>query len=72
MSALADLALRCAAATHSPDLSELDVTILTPYAVQMRYDPEFWPDQVTAQEALDLATQVRAAVLAVLPSSVHP
>ena len=46
--------------------------MLTPYAVQLRYDPGFWPDQATAHEALLLAVQVRDAVLAVLPQNVHP
>jgi hypothetical protein len=40
--------------------------------VQLRYDSSFWPDQTTAQAALDLAEQVCAAVLAVLPSAAHP
>ena len=28
---------------------------LTPYAVQLRYDEEFWPTEETAREACDLA-----------------
>ncbi|MCX7792282.1 MAG: hypothetical protein N2378_16735 [Chloroflexaceae bacterium] len=45
---------------------------MTPYAVQLRYDPDFWPDQATAAEALALAERVRAVVLAVLPQAAHP
>ena len=56
----------------APDLTGLDLTQLTPYAVQLRYDPEFWLDQSTATEAIKMAEQVRAAVLAVLPQAVHP
>jgi hypothetical protein len=40
--------------------------------VQLRYDSSFWPDQTTAQVALDLAEQVRTAVLAVVPPAAHP
>lgn len=69
---LEELEQHCAAASHRPDLTGVDVTILTPYAVQLRYDPGFWPDQATAHEALTLAIQVRDAVLAVLPPDVHP
>jgi hypothetical protein len=45
---------------------------LTPYAVQLRYDADFWPDQTTARQALDVANRVRAAVLTVLPPSAWP
>ena len=69
---LDELALRCGAANPPPKLSDIDVTILTPYAVQLRYDPEFWPEQATAQEALTIATQIREAVLAALPPATHP
>ncbi|MFV9507359.1 MAG: HEPN domain-containing protein [Oscillochloridaceae bacterium umkhey_bin13] len=69
---LEELEQRCAAAAPAPDFSNIDLTILTPYAVQLRYDPGFWPEQDTAREAVDLATQVRAAVLTVLPTATHP
>ena len=35
------------------------VTTLTPYAVQLRYDHDFWPDERTARAAVDIATEVR-------------
>jgi HEPN domain-containing protein len=69
---LEELEQRCALVTPSPDFTDMDLTILTPYAVQLRYDADFWPDQATAQEALTLAMQVRAAVFAVLPPEIHP
>ncbi|NJO83370.1 MAG: HEPN domain-containing protein [Blastochloris sp.] len=69
---LEELELRGAAANPRPDFSMVDLTILTPYAVQLRYDPDFWPDQAAANEALNLAGHVRAAILAVLPTSTHP
>lgn len=69
---LEELERRCALATPTPTLTMIDLTILTPYAVQLRYDAEFWPDQATAREAVDLADQVRAAILAVLPAALQP
>jgi len=53
-------------------LSGLDVVELTPYAVQMRYDFEFWPDQATAVGAVALAERVRQAVRDMLPSAALP
>jgi HEPN domain-containing protein len=44
-----------------------DVADLTDYAVGLRYDPEFWPDLVTAAEALSVAERARAAILDFLP-----
>ena len=52
--------------------SALLAPVLTPYAVPLRYDMGFWPDQATAQHALATADRVRTAVLSVLPSSAHP
>lgn len=40
---------------------------LTPYAIEMRYDSEFWPDEQTAQEARSSALAVRDFVLSRLP-----
>jgi HEPN domain-containing protein len=66
---LAEICLR-----HFPalDLGGLDVNRLTPFAVQLRYDQEFWPDRDEATLALDIAKRVRAAVLLVLPVQAHP
>jgi len=38
----------------------------------MRYDFEFWPSPEIAQEALDLATQGRHAILAAVPTQAKP
>jgi len=38
----------------------------------MRYDFEFWPSRNTAQNALDLALEVRRAILALIPSDAKP
>ncbi|MHB1000556.1 MAG: HEPN domain-containing protein [Armatimonadota bacterium] len=40
---------------------------LTPYAVSLRYDEEFWPDKDTTEEALHLTEAIKEFVLARLP-----
>ena len=40
---------------------------LTPYAVELRYDHEFWPSREVAEEAKALAGAVRDFVLKKLP-----
>lgn len=46
------------------------VTPLVPYAVELRYDAEFWPEEETAREAWASAVAVEQFVLARLPMSV--
>jgi HEPN domain-containing protein len=53
-------------------LAGLDLAELSSYAVEVRYDFEFWPDHQTAQEALELAREVRKRVLAVVPENARP
>lgn len=53
-------------------LDRLELSTLTPYAVQVRYDHGFWPDAATLQQALDVVNRVRAAVLALLPPAACP
>ena len=36
---------------------------LTPYAIEVRYDSEFWPDEQVAQEARSLALTARKFIL---------
>jgi hypothetical protein len=50
----------------------LDLTQLSSYAVEVRYDFEFWPDRQTAQEAIGLASEVRRLVLGAVPAGAHP
>ena len=69
---LEELARLCCAIDPSLDFGHVDVTELTPFAVEMRYDFEFWPSREIAQEALDLATQVRHAILAAVPTQAKP
>lgn len=40
---------------------------LTPYAVELRYDDEFWPSEETAREALDAALGIVRFVRERLP-----
>ena len=43
------------------------MTSLTPYAVELRYDDEFWPSLEVAKEAHSTMLTVRDFVLARLP-----
>ena len=45
---------------------------LTPYAVEMRYDDEFWPSVEVAREARRLARTVKESVLSQLPLGIVP
>lgn len=45
---------------------------LTPYAVELRYDAEFWPTAQAAEQALAAATAVREFVLQNLPPDMRP
>ena len=53
-------------------LAGLDLTQLSSYAVEVRYDFEFWPDRRTAQDAIRLAAEVRNRVLGVIPEKAQP
>jgi hypothetical protein len=54
------------------DSSFLDIKSLsqelTPYAVELRYDGEFWPALETASQALKSALAIKEFVLPRLPS----
>ena len=58
-------------AAHSK-LTEIDLTVLSDYAVPSRYDLEFWPDRETAADAFRLAEQVREIVLALVSRQALP
>lgn len=45
---------------------------LTPYAVELRYDFEFWPSTEVAEAARSSALAVRELVLAKLPVDIFP
>jgi len=55
-----------------PQLAEIDLTQVTDYAVAVRYDFEFWPDQGVAAAAVTLAEQVQGIILDVLPPECYP
>jgi HEPN domain-containing protein len=69
---LEELELLCIGLTRSPTLTGIDVTLLTPYAVQMRYDAEFWPDYPTAGEAMKVADKIKRAILDCMPPETYP
>lgn len=69
---LEELQQLCMTLVPALPLSDVDLAELTPYAVQLRYDFEFWPDRNTAEQALNTAERVRVAVLATIPREAHP
>jgi len=62
----------CVAVEPGLRLEGVDLAELTPYAVEMRYDLEFWPDRATARTAMEVALKVRGAVLVLVPTEVRP
>ena len=69
---LEDIYNECLVVAPTLALDRMELSALTPYAVQLRYDMAFWPDQSTAQRALTVVARVRAAVLSLLPAAAHP
>jgi len=47
-------------------------TFLTDYAVELRYDVEFWPEIEDVKAASDAADKIRQLVLLILPQQIHP
>ena len=45
---------------------------LTPYAVELRYDEEFWPTLETARQAYQAALTIKTFVLDRLPEEMKP
>jgi HEPN domain-containing protein len=45
---------------------------LTPYAVSLRYDQDFWPEEPTVEEALAAAERIRDFVIERLPEDMRP
>lgn len=62
----------CLGITPELSLSDLDLAELTAFAVEMRYDFDFWPDAATAAQAFALAERVRGIVLGALPPTARP
>ena len=64
---LEDLAEQACGVVSGLGLDVEELSKITPFAVELRYDAEFWPDRETAVEAIAAAERVRARVLATLP-----
>ena len=69
---LEDLVGPCESLYPKLDLDEVELSELTPFAVELRYDFEFWPSRDDTVDAIGTVEQVRRAVLAVLPADAHP
>lgn len=69
---LNDLALVCSAGEPQLAVPSQMLAELTPYAVELRYDFEFWPDEGTAREAVRAAQEVRETVLALVEREAWP
>ena len=57
-------------ARHEPDFRTMEALglSLNPFAVEMRYDDEFWPTADEVKEALQAARDIQAFVLAHFPA----
>ncbi len=60
---LARLVRLCASENTEFEILLQIVESLTPYAVELRYDGDFWPDESTAEEALLLARKVKDFII---------
>lgn len=57
----------CCEIESMPELAALDLETLSDYAIQVRYDFEIWPEQDVAQNAIDVAKQVKVIITTKLP-----
>jgi HEPN domain-containing protein len=64
---LEELQRLCAQLLSLPEFATLDLTELSGYAVELRYDADFWPEVDSASDAVALAEKVRAMIARVLP-----
>ena len=69
---LEELQRLCGTLAPPVELEELDLTELSGYAVELRYDADFWPELDTAAEALALVEKVRGIVTLILPAEAKP
>jgi HEPN domain-containing protein len=62
----------CSAKEPGFQAFQADALNLNPYAVEMRYDDEFWPTPTETQAALEAANRIRSFVLAHFPQPPAP
>ncbi len=53
------------------DLIE-ETAFLTDYAVELRYDVEFWPEKEETEAAFKAANKIKQVVLSILPEDMQP
>ena len=53
------------------DLVE-ETIFLTDYAVELRYDFEFWPEKDDVEAAYKATNKIKQLVLSILPEEIHP
>jgi HEPN domain-containing protein len=66
---LEELVQLCLVVESIPELQSMPLEELSGYAVEMRYDADFWPSKDTAMEALGIAEQVRHLIGSRIPIS---
>lgn len=66
------LAELCETIEPALKLARSEVVALTDYAVNLRYDNDFWPKKEEAADALAVAEQVRAEILPLVPEGARP
>ncbi len=69
---LEKLAERVLAVARGLDVDPDELSELTPYAIELRYDLSFWPNRETAKQAIAVAERVRRQVSDVLPPEARP
>ena len=69
---LEELGSLCEKVEAIVELTGIDLAGLTGYAVELRYDTDFWPTRETAAEAFAVAERVRAIVLSRIPPEAKP
>lgn len=69
---LEELQRLCSALQVLPDLDLYDFAETTDYGVLVRYDLGFWPEQDTANEAVEQAVRVFELVVNTLPLQCRP
>jgi HEPN domain-containing protein len=69
---LEELQRLCAPLLPLAEFCKLDLTELSGYAVELRYDADFWPGLDTAGQAVALAENVRQLIVSTLPAEAKP